>query len=131
MELQSEDLGNAIEHHDGDDRFHIPSDKVGVVTPWQWPDAFDGFTADDLLKVQRALDGKQARENPQANDWAGHVVGTVLGIDLTDKSGRQRVKTMLRKWIENGALTIGQAPDSKRNLRPIIEVGDWANEGVN
>ena len=131
FELKSVDLGNATEYHDGDQLIQIPSDKVGVVTPWSWPDAFDGFTAADLLKVQRALDGKQARENPQATDWAGHVVGTVLGIDLTDKSGRQRVKTMLRKWIENGALTIGQAPDAKRNLRPIIEVGEWANEGVN
>ena len=41
-------------------------DSVGVAEVWEWPDTFDGVTVDDLLSVQRALDGKQLRYSDQA-----------------------------------------------------------------
>lgn len=40
-------------------------DSVGVVAPWQWPDPMAEATAHDLLAVQRALAGQNAREHPQ------------------------------------------------------------------
>lgn len=105
-----------------------PSDKVGVVTRWSWPDAFDGITVEDLVKVQRALDGQQARENVQAKDWAGQIVADVLEIDIADKAGKQRVKTMLNIWIKSGALKVSKIHDENRRERPIIEVGEWAHD---
>ncbi len=49
-----------------------------LVEPCKPADPFGGVTLNDLLRVQRALDGKDARENHQAGDWAGYAVAEVL-----------------------------------------------------
>jgi len=106
---------------------HLGSgDHVGVVVPWKWPDAFDGVTAADLLKVQQRIDGKNYRQNVQAKDWVGHAVADVLGFDADAKSDRERIKSMLRTWTESGALSASEIKDAKGNMRPVVEVGEWA-----
>ena len=99
-------------------------DSVGVVTPWQWPDAFDGMTTNDLLRVQRALDGKDAKENSQAGDWAGFIVAEVL--DLDPDEDKHRIKTMLKTWVKTGALRVVRKADKSRHVRPVFEVKEWA-----
>lgn len=103
-----------------------PGDNVGVVTPWEWPDAFAGITAADLLAVQRRVDGGQWRENAQAKDWVGHAVAEVLGLDLSEKADKQKVKGLLATWVKSGALTRTMAKDANRQERPMVEVGRWA-----
>ncbi len=100
-------------------------DNVGVVAPWQWPDALADLTAHDLLAVQQALAGKNLREHPQAKDWAGHTVAEVLGLNSDAKHERARIRTMLGTWIRSGALRVIEVPDAKRMRRPCIEVGEW------
>ncbi len=102
-------------------------DSVGVVAAWQWPDPMAEMTAHDLLAVQRALAGQNAREHPQARDWAGHTVARVLGLDADAKHDRARISFMLRTWIKSGALKVVEVPDHKRMPRPCIEVGEWAS----
>lgn len=97
-------------------------DHVGVVEPWAYPKAFAGITTDDLHAVQEAVAGKGYRQNSQAKDWAGHVVGEVLGLDMTTPASRKRVRTMLTTWLANGALEVVQLPDENRKLRPCIDV---------
>lgn len=41
-------------------------DVVGAAEQWQWPDTFDGFSASDLLAVQKAIDGQALRYSDQA-----------------------------------------------------------------
>ncbi len=103
-------------------------DDVGVAVPWRWPDPFDGITADDLLQVQKALDGKAARFDQRATYWAGNIVADVLGFDLSDKMAKNTVKVMLKRWTDNGALRVVKAPCHDRKERPIIEVGKWVDE---
>ena len=100
-------------------------DSVDVVTPWQWPDAFDGMTTDDLFRVQRALDAKGARENQQASDWAGYIVAETLDMDSDVE--KHRIKKMLKTWVKTGALRVVRKPDASRHDRPTIEVGKWAS----
>lgn len=99
-------------------------DSVGVAEVWEWPDAFDGLTVEDLLSVQRALDGKQLRYSDQAGDaWAGVAVAEVLRLDAT--ADRRRIKKMIETWIKSGALKKVKIPDAKRMDRPCLEVGKW------
>lgn len=116
FQVVSIDLGNG-------DGFE-PSDNVGAVRPWTWPDPFDGVTAGDLLAVQSAIDGGRWRENPQAKDWAGRAVAQALGLDLDEKADRRKVKGLLATWIKTGALRTVTAPDSTRQERVWVEVGN-------
>lgn len=102
-------------------------DSVGVVEVWTWPDTFDGVSVDDLLSVQRSLDGKGLRYSDQAgDDWAGVTVAEVLGLDAT--ADRKRIKKMIEAWLKSGALKKVKLPDAKRMERPCLEVGEWANQ---
>ena len=115
------------------DWFHVESvnlqngDNVGVVVPWQWPNALDDVTVADLVKVQQALDGKGFRSNAQSKSWAGIAVADVLGLDVADKAGKAKVASLLKIWIRSGALKVAEIADANRIKRPVIEVGDWAS----
>lgn len=120
-QVASVDLGNGTPDE--------PSDNVGAVRRWKWPDPFDGITAGDLLTVQRAIDGKQWRENIQANDWVGKAIAQALDLDLEDKADRQKAKALLKTWLNTGALVRVTATDEHRKERAMIEVGKWAEVG--
>lgn len=105
-------------------------DSVGVAEVWEWPDTFDGVSVDDLLSVQRALDGKDmlsCRYSDQAgDDWAGVTVAETLGLDAT--ADRKRIKKMIEAWLKSRALKKVKIPDAKRTERPCLEVCEWASE---
>jgi len=117
------------------DWFHLEDvelgngDHVGVVEPWQWPDAFDGLSTSDLLAVQTAIDGKDLAAHPASADWAGVEIGRVLRIDVTNPAGRARVKSLMNTWLGSGALIreTGKNP-ATRQTRPVIRVGTWAGD---
>jgi hypothetical protein len=102
-------------------------DSVGVAEVWDWPDTFDGFGVDDLLKVQTAIHDKHLRFSDQAgDDWAGVAVANELGLDAT--SDRKRIKKMIDAWLKSGALVKVQIRGGDRKERPCLEVGEWATE---
>lgn len=106
-------------------------DNVGVAEAWEWPDDFDGITAKDLLAVQNAISaawdaGKLPRFSNQVKEgWAGLIVAEALGLDATKDKGR--ITRLLKAWVASGALREVQREDEKRNKRPCLEVGEWAN----
>ncbi|WP_052714626.1 helicase RepA family protein [Paracoccus sp. S4493] len=118
--LSGQALGNST-----DDR---PEDFVAVADSWTPPDTFDGITVADLLRVQNAIDQKALRENVQANEWAGYVIGPLLDLDPNDKTDKARIKRMIKTWISTGALKIERVQDGKGHDRPVIAVGEWAVE---
>lgn len=101
-------------------------DHVGVVASWTPPDAFEGVSADDLLRVQRRIHEGEWRENVKATNWAGFAVAEVLAIDAQATSGKARIKLLLKKWLENGALRIEIGKDEARRERQFVRVGVWA-----
>lgn len=108
---------------------HLPNgDDVGVVTPWKWPDPFDGITARDLLAVQQAVAGGRWRESSQAAEWVGKAVASALDLDLSNDRHKAKVKGCLKTWLATGALKVEEGEDSKRNPRKFIVVGEWADE---
>ena len=102
-------------------------DSVGVCEVWKPPTTFDGMTANDLLAVQHALEGKNARYSDQTGtDWAGCIVAAVLGLDATDD--KKRIKKMIAMWIASGALLKVMVEGPQRRPVPVLEVGEWATE---
>ncbi len=99
-----------------------------TIRPWVWPDAFGGVTVNDARQVRAAIakradEGEPTRENVQANNWAGLVVAEVLGLNLAKTSDKARVKTMLRKWIDTGVLSVEKIRTEKGKDVPHIFLG--------
>jgi hypothetical protein len=116
--LESVDLGNGEQGR---------GDSVGVVVSWEWPDAFDGVTTQDLLAVQQAVNGGQWRQDARSPEWAGIAIAKVLGLDMGDAADKAKVKALIKTWIENKALKIVEKEDGSRHVRPFVEVDQWAN----
>lgn len=126
--IASQDVGNST---GPDDPYGEKGDNVGVVIRWTPPDAFEGLTADHLLKVQRRIDDGAWKESVQAKDWVGFAVADALGLDASkaDNSDRKRIGRLIRTWISNGALVVVNRRDPvKREEKPFVEVGRWADD---
>lgn len=100
-------------------------DHVGVVTRWAPPDAFAGVSLNDLKLVQKGIYAGDFREDIRSPEWAGTVVAQVLGIDIEGPPGRARVKQLLAKWIDAGALRIEIGKNDQRKRMTFIRVGEW------
>ena len=99
-----------------------------MVTPWQWPDAFAGVTAADLIAAQQPVAAGRWRENVQARDWVGKPIAKALGLDLEKRADKAKVKQLLRVWIAQGAFIVVTGKDEKGNERSYVEVGAPAAE---
>jgi hypothetical protein len=104
-------------------------DHVGVVTTWEWPDAFAGITPEDTLRVQQAVDGQNYRADVRAANWVGYTVADTLGIDINDKHGKALVQELLATWFRTGVLVRKAVKDRKTGREsPCVIVGKWAND---
>ena len=102
-------------------------DSVGVCEVWKPPSTFDGVKTKDLLAVQQALNGVNARYSDQAgNDWAGVIVADILSLDAT--TDRKRIRKMIEAWLKSKALVKIPVKGEDRKERPCLEVGKWATE---
>jgi hypothetical protein len=101
----------------------LKSDKVGVVTRWDWPtdkSFVEDVTADQLKAIKNLLLLGEHRESEQAKEWAGKVVAEVLEIDLDNKAEKARVVKMLKTWIKQGHLEVYKKNDEYRRLKDFI-----------
>ena len=98
-------------------------DSVGVVIGWTWPDPLEDLTTVDLHKVQAAVAASRWRKDSQAKEWVGIAIADTLGLDLSDKANRNRVKSLQRMWTESGALVEFTEKDEKRNERTYVRAG--------
>jgi hypothetical protein len=67
----------------------------------------------DVDRVLWELRSGKQRADAQAHDWAGKKVAEVLGLDIKETSTKARVKMMLKRWEQNGALKRVRRPDPK------------------
>jgi hypothetical protein len=118
--LESVDLGNGTA-----DR---PSDHVQVAVTWEWPNALDGLATRDLFAVQKHVSEGQWRKSSTSPEWVGKAVAEVLDLDLESAPVLNRVKSLLKTWIETGALKVAKRLDDHRKEREFVEVGQWATD---
>jgi hypothetical protein len=114
------------------------SDNVGVVTTWEWPDAFEGVTVKDLRAAQTEIAKGRWRASSQAKDWAGHAIAKAIALDTTSKApkaakakarmNRAKIAEMLKTWIGNGMFVEVEGLDDRREKRKFIEVGKPADD---
>lgn len=101
-------------------------ENVATIRPWVWPEAFSGVSVNDACRVRTEIAARETppRENSQADDWAGKVIAGVLGLDLSKKSEKARVATILKTWLESGVLAKEAFPlGANRKSVPCIIAG--------
>lgn len=102
-------------------------DKVGVACPWEWPELFEGVTTAKAQAVQRAIADGQYRKDPRSEQWIGHLVAQVIGLDA--KNDRKRLSAIIKEWVKNGVLVEAERFDEvQRKPRVFVEVGKWISE---
>jgi hypothetical protein len=110
-------------------------DQVAVVTPWEWPDAFEGVGTAELREAQSEVAGCSAagakfRLNVQSPDWVGVPIARALKLDPKDKAHRNKIGRMLRVWIETGMFVVVEGKDARGNTRDFVEVGKHASDAA-
>lgn len=120
--LVSVGLGNGRDYG-----FINTEDHVGVVTAWEMPDTLHDVRADHIEKVVAAV-----RENPdyradvRAGNWIGNLVAEVLGLDISEKAAKEKVKRALAMWFASKALQREfRADDSRRNREYVVVGSGW------
>jgi hypothetical protein len=89
----------------------LRADSIGVVTRWHWPtntSFTEDVTADQLQEIKNWLKVGEHRKDNQSTDWAGYVVGKVLGLgtskDKMASNDKRRITRMLESWLADGHL---------------------------
>ncbi|MFG1359953.1 AAA family ATPase [Xanthobacter pseudotagetidis] len=99
-------------------------DHVGVVTAWEIPDALQDVRAEHIEKVVAAVKANpNFRVDVRAGSWIGHLVAQVLGVDLSDKAAKEKVKRALAMWFASKALDRELRLDETRRMREFVIVG--------
>lgn len=112
----------------GNDTPDRTTDIIAVAESWERPNALDGITVSDLVRVQQALHQKQLRENAQSLEWAGIEIGKALGINASSDTNKARIKRLIKTWVQSGALVVDTIHDGRTGRQvKIIEVGEWAS----
>jgi len=92
-------------------------DNVQVVEHWEFTEGGDGLSD---VEVNKALDAIEAagggRENAQASDWVGRVIGAALGWDLEVEAARLR--GVVKHWLTVGYLAREERSDKTTNHKP-------------
>lgn len=101
-------------------------DSVGVATPWEWPDSFEGVHASHLKQVQARVAEGRFRKSSQAKDWVGFVIADVTGLDPVKQRGR--INDIVKTWLETDMLREVEGQDEKRMTKLFVEVGTWHAE---
>jgi hypothetical protein len=135
-----DDKNNRAPPADDSEWFKIESvslsngDNLGVVTPWNPPDVFEGVTTEHLVRVQemvaqRSKEEGGVRHDIRAQRWVGKLIIDALGGKRDDKADKQRAKKIFGAWLANGAFQIEEAKDSKGTDREFVVVGRHVEPG--
>jgi len=128
------DKANMAPPADHSDWFKLESvalgngDEVGVVVPWSWPDPFETITQQDVLRVQAAVAEREYRESVQSKDWVGYLIADVTGLDPSEAAEKQKIKSIVREWLEKGWLKVTKIRDEKGKDRPVVVAGKRLQE---
>jgi hypothetical protein len=118
LHLVSVQLPNGDEFHSGD--------NVQVLEVWDYPQPFDGVTADDMRWMREKARQGNYRHDSRSPDWIGLPLAERLG--LNPEADRKKLKTILHAWIANRVLAIEVRHDEARRPRRFVVPGRWEEE---
>lgn len=103
--------------------------EVGAIKRWEWPDAFDGVTAQDAARVRNEIARMEdpPRADVRSGAWVGVVVASILGMDLERPSDKARIKSMIQKWTETDVLRVTEGHDQRAGRATKVVVAGGNN----
>jgi len=114
MKRQSQDIGNAKQFSE--------SDNVGVMEPWEPPDAFDGVTNETarevLLTIHKQFeDGSRWSVQARAKHYVGYLIKESF-LNKTEIDAKNIIKT----WLASGVLVEEIYENENRKQRKCVTV---------
>jgi hypothetical protein len=105
-----------------------PSDKVGVVTPFELPKDV-GLPLSTVLTIQNAIAQGSYRKDSRTTTgiWVGKVFANVLNLKLSNVNDKRRIKARIEELLESGFLKVGTTKTDQRKIVETIEVGTLAD----
>jgi hypothetical protein len=101
-----------------------PGDDVGVATVWEWQRGVDQIRPEQLAEIMRRLREDAHGADTRATDWAGHMIGDVLLLDVEDRSqggDRAQIMQLIRDWIGQNVITrVMETAQGQRRERPVL-----------
>jgi hypothetical protein len=98
-------------------------DNVHVVERWQFPEAVQSWTEEDIQFIGRQVRAKAYRWDTRAEDWIGKVVADRMGLDPENKGYKEDIKTFLRVCEKKGVIAVEKRPDAKGRPREFVVPG--------
>ena len=99
-------------------------DNVASIEAWDWPDALEGVTGSDILKVQDRVSASEPppRADSRAKDWIGRIVAEEIGLDLEKASDKARAKAIMDLWVGEKYLAVETVRDKVkgRDVRIVV-----------
>lgn len=116
FKIVSLDLGNGT-------KLHPKGDNVGVVTTWTPPNPLDGVTGADFERAAKEIRSGNWKENIQAKDWVGKPIAKSLGLNLTIKADKAKVRGLIDIWVKAASLAIVEETDPEsRKKKKFVRV---------
>jgi hypothetical protein len=104
-----------------------PSDWVGVVTAWEWPDMTADVTASDLYAVRAEVRNGKWRADPQSGQWVGYAILKAIGVEA-DEAGKAKAKALQKMWTESRALEEYDDKDEARRIKKFVRAGPFNDD---
>jgi hypothetical protein len=60
--------------------------------------------------------------------WVGKPIAKALHIDINEKAGRAKVRSLLDTWTKNGVFVVFSGKTDDRHKTRSVEVGKWATD---
>lgn len=100
-----------------------PADHVGVATAWEPPALDEMCSPAQFEQIAIELAGKNYRANSQAGNWCGHVIASVLDLDVDEQKGT--ISRLVKDWIKSGRLIERKEHDARNGREvTVIDVPD-------
>ncbi|WP_313349809.1 AAA family ATPase [Paracoccus sp. (in: a-proteobacteria)] len=101
-------------------------DEVAAIEPWQWPDAFDGITIEDVKRVQAIITAKDPppRASVKSPDWVGYCIIDALNLDSENQGDIARAKALIKTWVKECVLQEMKIYSSRDGREvPVVTIG--------
>jgi hypothetical protein len=108
----------------GDAEKDIPGDDVGVLSSWEPPSLEVSITPDDRQWARELVTANSfLREDQRSKDWVGKPLGTHFGLDPDNKVDRFRIKKLIKRLLDEGALKEIERIDGEGHRRKYMTAG--------
>jgi len=112
-------------------RIELPNgDHVAVVEPWQFPLPLDGITTQHMHAVREKARTGEWRKDSKSDEWIGHVVAEILGLDTENEDDLNKIKAILKTWFGNKVLDTATRKDDHRKQRQFVIPGNWNEDSL-